>query len=52
MGQFYIPTNTSQKMRQSNEIIEIVIHAGEAFNPNLVYGCIQELIFWTKHTQL
>jgi hypothetical protein len=52
MGHFYILTNISQKMGQSNEIIEIVIHAGEAFNPNLVYGCIQELIFRPKYTQL
>jgi hypothetical protein len=45
VGQFYILTNPSQKKGQSNEKIEIVIHAGEALNPNLVYACIQELIF-------
>jgi len=28
MGQFYILTNPSQKMGQSNDITEIVIHAG------------------------
>jgi hypothetical protein len=37
MGQFYILTNPSGKIGQSNEVIEIMTHAEGAFNPNLVH---------------